>query len=187
MTCRRCNHVVRRFGTYGKRRIQRYRCISCKITFSEPAPKVGKHYTDPETVAKALAMMLEGMSVRAISRLTGLNKHTILSPMTTAAAKARVVLDARVQNVSPRYVQMDELWGYVHTRDPKLSDTDPGEWGSVYIWLAIDSESKLLITHHLGGRNVSTTNTYYIKTVSAQVTDAMARLERALPDSLTVN
>src|SRR5208337_5561725 len=84
------------------------------------------------------------------------------------------------------YVQMDELWGYVHTRDPKLSDTDPGEWGSVYIWLAIDSESKLLITHHLGGRNVSTTNTYYIKTVSEQVTDAMARLERALPDSLTV-
>ena len=35
--------------------------------------------------------------------------------------------------------------------------------------------------------NVSTTNTYYIKTASAQVTDAMAKLERALPDSLTVN
>ncbi len=153
MTCRRCNHVVRRFGTYGKRRIQRYRCISCKITFSEPAPKVGTHYTDPETAAKALAMMLEGMSVRAISRLTGLHKHTILSLMTTAATKARAVLDARVQNITPRYVQMDELWGFVHTREPHLSDTDPGEWGSVYIWLAIDSESKLLITHHLGGRN----------------------------------
>ncbi|MGC2110251.1 MAG: tyrosine-type recombinase/integrase [Candidatus Korobacteraceae bacterium] len=35
--------------------------------------------------------------------------------------------------------------------------------------------------------NVSTTNTYYIKTASAQVTDAMEKLERALPDSLTVN
>jgi integrase len=35
--------------------------------------------------------------------------------------------------------------------------------------------------------NVNTTNTYYIKTASEQVTDAMAKLERALPDSLTVN
>ena len=35
--------------------------------------------------------------------------------------------------------------------------------------------------------NVSTTNTYYIKTAPQQITDAMAKLERALPDSLTVN
>ncbi len=114
---------------------------------------MGTHYTNPETAAKALAMMLEGMSIRAISRLTGLHQQTILSLMNTAAAKARAVLDAKVQNISPRYVQMDELWGYVHTREPNLSEGDPGEWGSVYIWLAIDSESKLLITHHLGGRN----------------------------------
>ena len=30
---------------------------------------------------------------------------------------------------------------------------DPSEWGNTYLWLAIDSESKLLIAHHLGGRN----------------------------------
>jgi len=35
--------------------------------------------------------------------------------------------------------------------------------------------------------NVSTTNTYYIKTAPQQVTDAMAKLEQALPDSLSVN
>src|SRR5271166_4342081 len=104
MTCRRCNHVVRRFGTYGKRRIQRYRCISCKITFSEPAPKVGSHYTDPETAAKALAMMLEGMSIRAISRLTGLHKGTILSLMNTAAQAIGANLDSLVRNVRVGYV-----------------------------------------------------------------------------------
>jgi integrase len=35
--------------------------------------------------------------------------------------------------------------------------------------------------------NVSTANTYYIKTASQQVTDAMAKLEQALPDSLSVS
>jgi IS1 family transposase len=153
MTCKRCHHVVRKFGTYGKRRIQRYRCTLCKITFSEPAPRLGTHYTDPETAAKVLNLMLEGMSVRAIERITGMHRDTILALMNTAATKARAVLDAKVQNISPKFVQLDEMWGYVHTREPNLNNTDPAEWGSVYLWLAIDSETKLLITHHFGDRN----------------------------------
>ncbi|MGB8887400.1 MAG: hypothetical protein WCC87_11795 [Candidatus Korobacteraceae bacterium] len=35
--------------------------------------------------------------------------------------------------------------------------------------------------------NVSTTSTYYIKTVPTQVTDAMEKLHHALPDSLSGN
>jgi hypothetical protein len=35
--------------------------------------------------------------------------------------------------------------------------------------------------------NVSTTSTYYIKTVPAQVTDAMEKLEQALPETLSGN
>jgi integrase len=35
--------------------------------------------------------------------------------------------------------------------------------------------------------NVSTTATYYIKTVPSQVTDAMEKLEQALPQSLSGN
>ncbi len=88
MTCKRCNHAARKFGRYGKRQVQRYRCTTCKITFSEYEPKLGNHYTAPEVAAKALAMMLEGMSVRAISRLTGLHKHTILALMNTASERA---------------------------------------------------------------------------------------------------
>ena len=89
MTCRKCNHEYRpgKFGTYGKRKIQRYRCSQCKATFSEPSPKLGTHHTDPQTAAKALTLMLEGMSVRAIERFTGLHSDTILSLMNTAAAK----------------------------------------------------------------------------------------------------
>jgi Homeodomain-like domain len=51
---------------------------------NQPAPKLGTHYTDPETAAKVLTLMLEGMSVRAISRFTGLHKHTILSRWVSA-------------------------------------------------------------------------------------------------------
>ncbi len=64
MTCTKCqHHTSKKFGYFGKRRIQRWRCNSCKSTFCEAAPKLGTHYTNPETAAKVLSLMLEGMSV----------------------------------------------------------------------------------------------------------------------------
>jgi transposase-like protein len=155
MTCRKCEHgTCKRFGFYSKRKIQRWRCTSCSATFADPStPKFGTHYIAPETAAKALTLMLEGMSIRAISRVIGLRKHTILSLMTTASERARVLLDAKVQNISPRFVQMDEMWGFIHTKEINLGFDDPSEWGSVYLWLAMDSETKLIISHNVGARN----------------------------------
>ena len=71
--------------------------------------------------------MLEGMSVRAIERLTGLHRDTVLSLMNTAASKARQVLETRVWNISPRYVQMDEMFGFVHTRVTCSPENSPLE------------------------------------------------------------
>jgi transposase-like protein len=157
MTCVRCQHqTCKRFGYFGKRRVQRWRCTSCSATFADPAAPAyirPAHSTDPIRVAQAIALMLEGMSIRAISRFTGLHKQTILSLMNTAAQKAKALLDAKVQNINPRFVQLDEMWGFVHTRDPHLHDSDPDEWGSTMLWLAIDSETKLLISHHVGTRS----------------------------------
>jgi transposase-like protein/IS1 family transposase len=154
MTCIRCTHgTCKKFGHYGRRKVQRWRCQSCKATFSQPAPKLGNHYTDLETAAKVLTLMLEGMSIRAIERFTGLHRDTILSLMVTASQKARQVLNEKIQHIAPNYVQMDEMWGFVHTREPNLNEGDPSEWGSTMVWLALDSETKLLITHHVGPRN----------------------------------
>jgi transposase-like protein len=144
MTCIRCQHQsCKRFGTYGKRKVQRYRCTSCRATFADPNAPVyvrPAHSTDSEKFAQAITLMLEGMSIRAISRFTGLHKQTILSLMNTAAEKARALLDAKIQNVSPRYVQLDEMWGFVHTKDHNLGNDDPGEWGSAFLWLALDAK-----------------------------------------------
>ncbi len=48
---------------------------------------------------------------------------------------------------------MDELWGFVHTKEHNLGEDDPGAWGNAYLWLAIDSETKLIISHNVGLRD----------------------------------
>src|SRR5438105_12920778 len=108
MTCIRCKHqTCKKFGHFGKRRIQRWRCNSCKVTFCEPAPKLGTHYTDPETATKALTLMLEGMSIRAISRFTGLHKGTILSLLETAGENCRKLWDREMCGLRTQFVQAD--------------------------------------------------------------------------------
>src|SRR5437773_10801370 len=95
--------------------IQRFRCKSCGATFSEDRPKpLGNHYVDFDEAIQVLSLLLEGMSIRAASRVTGLHKRTIMSLLILAGEKAQAVLDIRVQRVRSRYVQMDELWSFVH-------------------------------------------------------------------------
>jgi IS1 family transposase/transposase-like protein len=161
MTCTKCQHqTCKRFGTYGKRKIQRWRCNSCSATFADPtAPAYVRptHSTNPERFTQAITLMLEGMSVHAISRVTGLHKQTILSLMTTAAETAGRVLDTRVRNVRTNYIQSDEIWTYVGKKRRNVRDSDPHEMGDQWVFVALDAETKLVPSFVIGKRTKETT------------------------------
>ena len=154
MTCLRCRHAtVKRFGYYGRKRIQRYRCYTCKATFSEPKPKpLGEHRIDLERIAKVISLMMEGVSIRAISRLTGIHKTTILSLLNTVGRKCWKFSDQRIRDIRPKRVQADELWTFVHTKEGHLDESSPKQWGDAYVWMALDSVTKLVISHYVGKR-----------------------------------
>jgi IS1 family transposase len=122
--------MVRKHGKWGRTSVQRYRC------------------------AKIIELLNQGMSVRAVSRVMDVTQGTILSLLLTAADHASQKHDQIVRGVRPRFVQCDELWTFVHTRQGHLHWNDPREWGDAYIWLALDSDSKLIISHHVGRRTM---------------------------------
>jgi transposase-like protein len=148
MTCLRCqHHEVKRFGFHGRKRIQRYPWPGRKTTFSEPRRKpLGRHTVETAKAIQVITLLCEGMSVRAISRITGVHKRTILSLLLTVGEKSRRIFDSRIRNVRPRFVQADELWTFVHTKEGHLFPGNPQEWGDTNIWMAIDSETKLVLS-----------------------------------------
>ena len=154
MTCVRCKHQgAKKFGTYGRRKIQRCRCQSCRATFADPStPKLGTHYTSPETAAKVLTLMLEGMSIRAISRFTGMHKTTILSILETVGANCRKLWDAKIRGIRTQFVQADEIWSFVGCPQRRLPPNAPAEWGDQYVWIALDSVTKMVLGFHVGKR-----------------------------------
>ena len=155
MTCRKCQHTnIKRFGTYGKRKLQRYRCNDCSTTFSASQPKpLGTHTISIEKATQVIHLLVEGMSVRAASRFTGVDKNTILSLLLTVGKKCRQIFHTRVREVMPRYVELDELWCFVHTKEKRLRQDDPEEWGDAYTWIALDAETKLIISYLVAKRD----------------------------------
>jgi transposase-like protein/IS1 family transposase len=155
MTCLRCKHnTAYKFGTYGKRKVQRYRCHSCKATFTNtPTKTPGGHYIDIDRASKVLAMMLEGTSIRAISRLTDIDKNTIMSLLVSAGERAQAMFNSRVRAIPARFVQADEVWGFCHTKESRLRKDAPEEWGHSYLWVALDAETKMVLTYHTGKRS----------------------------------
>jgi len=89
MICIRYKHSkVKRFGFRGRNRIQRFRCLSCKATFSEPGQKpLGQHYISTDKAAQIVTLLVEGMTIRAISRFTD-------APVDSAPAKHVLLCDA---------------------------------------------------------------------------------------------
>ncbi len=157
MTCITCQHgQTKRFGYVGKQRVPRYRCLFCKTTFVEPRVKpLDRHYTPLDKATQALSMMLEGCSVRSIERLTGVHRDTILALMNTAGEKAATAFDALVRNVPAHRVQADEVWCFVHTKEMRLRTDDPAEWGHTWVWIALDADSKMVISYHVGKREAA--------------------------------
>src|SRR5438477_361424 len=122
MTCTRCNHTTcKRFGLrQAQNPALALHLLPCDLCRSQCTKLLGTHYTSPEIAAKALTLMLEGMSIRAISRVTGLHKTTILSLLETVGQNCRKLWDTRLRGMRTQFVQAGEIWTYVGCHERRL-------------------------------------------------------------------
>jgi transposase-like protein/IS1 family transposase len=155
MTCIRCQHTTCvKAGSFGKRHVQRWKCTSCKNRFSEPHPKLTRDtfLSNPDAAMRALHCLLEGCSIRSTERLTGLNRNTIMRLLLVAGERSSRLMDARMRNLSTRYLQVDEIWCYVGKKRRNVRSGDSPELGDQWVYVAIDAESKLVPSFRIGKR-----------------------------------
>ena len=155
MTCIRCQHTICvKAGSFGKRHVQRWKCTSCKNRFSEPHEKQTRDtfQSRPDLAEQALKCLLEGCSIRSTERLTGLNRNTIMRLLVIAGEHCGRFADAKVRRLRPRYLQLDEIWTYVGKKDRQLRRGDSPEFGSHWVFVAIDAESKFVASYLVGQR-----------------------------------
>jgi transposase-like protein/IS1 family transposase len=163
VTCTRCSHGnCKRFGYFGKRRIQRWRCTSCSSTFCESHTKLTRDtmLSQPEVAERAIRCLLEGCSIRSTERLTGLNRNTIMRLLEIAGERCEKLMDAKLHDLNCRYVQCDEIWSFVGKKQRQVRKDDGTEVGDQWIFVALDADTKLVASYIVGKRSVDNTRVF---------------------------
>ncbi|HEY3383903.1 MAG TPA: DDE-type integrase/transposase/recombinase [Vicinamibacterales bacterium] len=108
-----------------------------------------------EKRAAVVAALVEGCSIRATVRLTGVAKNTIVKLLTELGPACEKFHDGAVRNVRSRRVQCDEIWSFVGAKQKNVPAEKAGQFGigDVWTWTAIDADSKLIVSWLVGTRD----------------------------------
>jgi IS1 family transposase len=111
-----------------------------------------------EKRAQILGMMVEGNSIRAIVRMTGASKNTIIKLLEDAGEAFSDYQDRALRNLSCKRIQLDEIWAfcYAKQRNVMLAKAAPEEAGDLWTWVAIDADTKLVPSWRIGDRSGAT-------------------------------
>ena len=102
-----------------------------------------------------VAALVEGNSIRATARMTNVSKPTILKLIADLGPVCADYQDAALNNLNCQQIECDEIWQFVYAKAKNVEKATraPQEAGDVWTWVAIDAESKLIPTWHIGPRD----------------------------------
>ena len=110
-----------------------------------------------EKRTQILGMMVEGMSIRSISRLTGASKNTLVKLLADAGTIFTAYHDEHVRNLSCKRLQLDEIWSFVGCKEKNVTAEKKAEGqGDIWTWTAICADSKLIASWYIGDRTAET-------------------------------
>lgn len=111
---------------------------------------------DREARSKIIHLLCEGQSIRAITRLTGASKNTVIRLLIDAGRACGEYQDQVLRNLKCQRIQLDEIWSFVHCKQDhvKKAKSAPANAGDAWTWTAVCADTKLLITTLVGQRNI---------------------------------
>ena len=102
-----------------------------------------------------LSMLVEGSSMRSISRVADVSINTVSALLVDAGKACIAHHEETVRNVKAKRLQCDEIWAfcYAKAKNVAIAKAAPEDAGDVWTWTAIDADSKLIVSYLAGGRD----------------------------------
>jgi IS1 family transposase len=110
---------------------------------------------DTKTRTLILRCLVEGNSIRATARLADVSKVTVNKLLIDAGRACSKFHDANVRGVKASKVQCDEIWSFTYAKQKNVATAKaaPEDAGDTWTWTALDSDSKLVVSYMVGGRD----------------------------------
>jgi IS1 family transposase len=120
--------------------------------------EIGMNKLDTQARVQILSMLCEGSSMRSISRVCEVSINTVTKLLIDAGLVCEAFHDETVRNVAATKIQCDEIWSfsYAKAKNVRFAKSAPESAGDVWTWTAIDADSKLIVSWHVGDRSQHT-------------------------------
>ncbi|XXR84110.1 IS1 family transposase [Sorangium sp. So ce394] len=113
-----------------------------------------------ETRVRIASALVEGTSVRAVERMIGVAKSTILRFAVELGEGCARLHNRLVQGLCEPEIELDEQWSFIAKKDKRVTAEDPAEYGDVFTYTAFAKRSKLVISYAVGKRDQATTDAF---------------------------
>lgn len=141
---------------------QRFKCLSCGRRWTQERNKpIGDMRIDLDKAAFVLNLLLEGTSIRACERLTGLTRNTICDLILVVGENCERFLKSTVRDVAADDIQVDELWSFIGMKDKvRVAKGASEELGDSWTFIAVERTTKMILAHKVGKRDGQTTRDF---------------------------
>jgi IS1 family transposase len=109
--------------------------------------------------ATILGMLVEGNSLRAVSRMSGCSINTVTKLLVDAGTACAQYQDRTIRNLSAcKRIQCDEIWSFCYAKAKNVPHDLKGQfgYGDVWTWTAICADTKLVPCWMVGDRAADT-------------------------------
>jgi hypothetical protein len=100
----------------------------------------------------AVSMLCEGSSIRAIERVTGIHRDTIMRLGVRVGEACKKIMDEKMRNIPAAQIEVDEIWGFIGAKR-KNAERAGAYYGDVWTFIAMDADSKLIPSYVVGKRD----------------------------------
>ncbi len=152
------------------------------------------NHLSTEKKITAISMLCEGNSIRAIERMTGVHRDTIMRLGVRVGQGCAEIMDDKMHGLDLPNVQVDELWGFIGAKQKTAKANDMEGCGDIWVWVALDAGTKLVPCFTVGKRDRYHANVFIGDLASRLVnrpqisSDALAAykdaIERAFGDAV---
>lgn len=115
-----------------------------------------------EDRARIIGLLVEGNSLRAITRITGASINTVTKLLVDVGKAALKYQDEKLRNLTCKRIQCDEIWAFCYAKAKNLPEKMKGEYGygDVWTWVAMDADTKLIPCFMVGKRSLEYANCF---------------------------
>jgi hypothetical protein len=113
-----------------------------------------------EKQATIIGALTEGCSIRAVERLTGVHRDTIMRLGVRVGEGCLALHSAMMRDLQVNRIELDEIWAYVGKKQ-KLAKLEDGDLiGDQYTFIALAGAAKAIITYRTGKRTRANTEIF---------------------------